>query len=425
MTLDAHAIAPAGELLTEAQIAETLRAGLAGKFSGARLLVLIPDHTRTVPLPQLFRLLVEALRDIRQLDFMVALGTHPALSDEALNRLVGITAEQRTTTYAQVGLLNHEWDNPTALAQIGTLTREQIQQIAGERWHPSLGGDVPVRINRHIFDYDHLLILGPVFPHEVVGISGGAKYLFPGISGPDMINVTHWLGALITVLDTIGIKDTPVRAMINAAAALVSVPITLAALVVERGELSGMFIGDHLSAWSAAADHSSQRHILWVDQPYQRVLSHAPAMYDELWVGAKAMYKLDPAVADGGEIIVYAPHLQVVSHVHGANIYKVGYHVRDYFLKQWERFKDIPLGVIAHSTHLRGSGSFSEGTEYPRIRVTLASRIPPQDCARLNLGYMNPDDIRPDEWRGRESEGVLYVPKAGEMLYRVREGALR
>ncbi len=425
MAVVSQAVAPAGELLTAAQIAETLHAGLAGQFAGARLLVLIPDHTRTLPLPQLFHLLVDLLRDVRQLDFMVALGTHPALNDEALNRLVGITAEARATTYAHVGLLNHAWDNPDALTQIGTLTREQIQQIAGERWHPSLGGDVPVRINRRIFDYDHILILGPVFPHEVVGISGGAKYLFPGISGAEMINVTHWLGALITVLDTIGVKDTPVRAMINAAAALVNVPVTLAALTVERGELSGIFIGDHLSAWSAAADHSSQRHIRWVDQRYQRVLSHAPPMYDELWVGAKAMYKLDPAVADGGEIVVYAPHLAVVSHVHGANIDKIGYHVRDYFLGQWERFKDIPLGVIAHSTHLRGSGTFAHGVETPRIRVALASQISQEACARLNLGYMNPDDIRPDDWQGRESEGVLYVPKAGEMLYRVRTpGAL-
>jgi nickel-dependent lactate racemase len=318
-------------------------------------------------------------------------------------------------------LLNHEWDNPTALADIGVLTRAQVQAIAGDCWHPSLGGDVPVRINRLIFDYDHLLILGPVFPHEVAGVSGGAKYLFPGISGPDMINVTHWLGALITVLETIGIKDTPVRAMIHAATAMVTVPITLVALTVERGAVSGVFIGDHLSAWSAAADHSSQRHIIWVDQPYQRVLSHASPMYDELWVGAKAMYKLDPAIADGGEIVVYAPHLDVVSHVHGANIFKVGYHVRDYFLNQWERFSNIPLGVIAHSTHLRGSGSFVAGVEYPRIRVTLASRISADDCARLNLGYMNPDEVRPEAWQGREREGVLYVPKAGEMLYRVKQ----
>jgi lactate racemase len=420
MGIDAQIVAPSGTGLTKPEIVEALQAGLGGKFDGARLLVLIPDHTRTVPLGQLFPLLVEVLRPVKQLDFMVALGTHPPLAEAALHKLVGITAADRATVYGHIGLLNHAWDDPSALAHIGTLASEQIQAIAGERWHPSLGGDVPVRINRHIFNYDHILILGPVFPHEVAGISGGAKYLFPGISGPDMINVTHWLGALITVLDTIGVKDTPVRAMINAATAMVSVPITLAALTVDQGGLCGIFIGDHLSAWRAAAEHSSTRHILWVDQPYQRVLSYAPPMYDELWVAAKAMYKLDPVVADGGEIIVYAPHLSVVSHVHGKNIYKIGYHVRDYFLKQWDRFQGIPLGVIAHSTHLRGSGSFEAGLEKARIRVTLASQISAEDCAHLNLGYLNPAAIRLESWQQREQEGMLFVPKAGEMLYRVR-----
>jgi nickel-dependent lactate racemase len=415
-------IAAPGTQLDESMIQDAFHDALGGRFGGARLLVLIPDHTRTMPLPQLFRLLVDLLRDARQLDFMVALGTHPPLDDDALHRLVGITAEERATTYAHVGLLNHAWDDPNALTQIGTLTRDQVQTLAGDCWHPSLGGDVPVRINRRIFDCDHILILGPVFPHEVVGFSGGAKYLFPGISGAEMINVTHWLGALITVLETIGVKSTPVRDMIHAAAAFVSVPVTLAALVVEGAGLSGIFIGDHLSAWSAAADHSSERHITWVERPYTRVLSHAPPMYDELWVAAKAMYKLDPAVADGGEIVVYAPHLEVVSHVHGAHIYHIGYHVRDYFLAQWERFGDVPLGVIAHSTHLRGSGAFVGGVEQPRIRVTLSSRILAKDCARLNLGYLDPASVRPEEWLGREDEGVLYVPKAGEMLYRVKKG---
>jgi nickel-dependent lactate racemase len=415
-------IAAPGTQLDESMIQDAFHDALGGRFGGARLLVLIPDHTRTMPLPQLFRLLVDLLRDAQQLDFMVALGTHPPLDDDALHRLVGITAEERATTYAHVGLLNHAWDDPNALTQIGTLTRDQVQTLAGDCWHPSLGGDVPVRINRRIFDYDHILILGPVFPHEVVGFSGGAKYLFPGISGAEMINVTHWLGALITVLETIGVKSTPVRDMIHAAAAFVSVPVTLAALVVEGAGLSGIFIGDHLSAWSAAADHSSERHITWVERPYTRVLSHAPPMYDELWVAAKAMYKLDPAVADGGEIVVYAPHLEVVSHVHGAHIYHIGYHVRDYFLAQWERFGDVPLGVIAHSTHLRGSGAFVGGVEQPRIRVTLSSRILAKDCARLNLGYLDPASVRPEEWLGREDEGVLYVPKAGEMLYRVKKG---
>ncbi len=237
-----------------------------------KMLVLIPDHTRTIPLPMLFRMLVEILHDAQQLDFMVALGTHPPLSPEQLNQLVGITQEERQTTYRHVGLLNHDWDDPGRLVQIATLPQSQIQEIAGDHWHPTLGGDVAVTINGLVLEYDHVIILGPTFPHEVVGFSGGAKYYFPGISAADMINVTHWLGALAGVRGTIGIKETPVRAMIHAAAEHVPTPTTLIALVVVGDGLAGMFIGDYQSAWSAAADLSSERHIIWVDKPFQRVL---------------------------------------------------------------------------------------------------------------------------------------------------------
>ncbi len=407
-------------LLTEDQVRQTLVGGLERQFTNQRVLVLIPDHTRTIPLPFLFRTLVEILHDSSQLDFMVALGTHPPLSESELNKLVGIRSDERTGLYGRIGLFNHAWDTAETLTSIGTLPQSQIQDIAGDRWHPTLGSDVNVKINRAILDYDHILILGPTFPHEVVGFSGGAKYLFPGISGADMINVTHWLGALAGVRGTIGIKETPVRDMIHAAAEHVPTPVTLIALVVVGKGLAGIFIGDHLTAWSAAADLSSQRHITWVDKPFKRVLSQAPPMYDELWTGGKAMYKLEPALAEGGELIIYAPHLDVVSHVHGKYIYEIGYHVLPYFLAQWDKFKHIPLGVLAHSTHVRGDGRYENGTEYPRASVKLATKLSPEDCDQLALGYINPDDINVTEWKNREGEGVLYVPKAGEMLYRVK-----
>lgn len=415
--LNIQAIAQTG-LLTHGVIREKLSQGLEGKFTNQRLLVLIPDHTRSLPLPQLFRMLVDMLSDTRQLDFMVALGTHPPLDEAQLCHLVGINSDERVSTFGKIGLLNHVWDDPRALMQIATLTKSQIQQIAGDRWHPSLGGDVPVKINKTALEYDQIIILGPTFPHEVVGFSGGAKYLFPGISGPEMINVTHWLGALAGVLDTIGVADTSVRAMIHAAAEHVATPITLIALVVEGDGLAGLFIGDHISAWRAAAELSSQRHILWYDKPFQQVLSCVPPMYDELWTAAKAMYKLDPVVADGGEVIIYASHLDTVSHVHGHYIYEIGYHVLEYFLEQWPRFKHIPLVVLAHSTHLRGAGHFVGDVESPRVKVTLASKITSEVCQRLALGYRNPDEIDPSQWENREDEGILFVPKAGEMLYR-------
>jgi lactate racemase len=401
-------------------IRQTVLEGLEGRFTGQRVLVLIPDHTRTLPLPPLFRLIADALRDARQVDFMVALGTHLPLNDDSLNALVGITPDERATTFRHIRLLNHAWDNPAALDTIGTIARDHVKALAGDVWHPSLGGDVPVRINRAAVEADHILIVGPTFPHEVVGFSGGAKYLWPGISGPEMINVTHWLGALITVLDTIGIEDTPMRRMINAAEEMLTTPVTLMALVVDGGDLAGLHIGPLFEAHHASAQLSAQRHIVWLDQPYRRVLSHAPAMYEELWTGAKAMYKLEPGIADGGEVIVYAPHLREISEVHGAHIRRVGYHVRDYFLQQWDRFAGVPLGVLAHSTHLKGSGTYENGIETPRIRVTLASQIPPEECAAINLGYMDPAGVDVREWQDREGEGVLYVPKAGETLYRVK-----
>jgi nickel-dependent lactate racemase len=418
MMLQTQLIAPPGQHLSKDAIINALTCALEKQFAKQRVLILIPDHTRSLPLPFLFRVMVDILGDTSRLDFMVALGTHPPLTDGSLNNLVGISAEERATCFSPIGLLNHTWNDPSSLVSIGTFEQDQIKSFAGDHWHPSLPGHVDICLNKTALEYDQILILGPTFPHEVVGFSGGAKYVFPGISGPDMINATHWLGALSGVVGTIGLKNTPVRAMIDAAAAKLTIPVTLIALVVEDHDLSGLFIGDKLSAWSAAVDLSAQRHIIWCEKPFKRVLSCAPAMYDELWTCAKAMYKLEPAAAMGGEVIIYAPHLDTISHVHGKYIQEIGYHILPYFLSDWERFKHIPLGVLAHSTHLRGSGTMENGIEKPNVQVTLASRIPAAECARLNLGYLDPAGIKLEDWQGREAEGILYVPKAGEILYR-------
>ena len=438
-----QSIAPTGALSLET-IRETLEKGLADRFINQKILVLIPDFTRSLPLPLLFRLLVEILRDARRLDFMVALGTHPPLSVESLCQLVGINLDEYATLlagkgfgvtktllpdqpslqvhYPPIRLLNHAWDNPACLVSLGTFEADEIRQIAGKDWHDSMPDSISIRINQAALEADQIIILGPTFPHEVIGFSGGVKYLFPGISGGELINATHWLGALAGVVGTIGIKDTPVRAMIHKAAEKLPTPLTLIAVIVEGHDLSGMFIGDPYSAWSAAADQSAERHIRWCQKPYQRVLSCAPPMYDELWTGAKAMYKLEPAVAMGGEVIIYAPHLEEVSRVHGKYIYEIGYHILPYFLQDWERYRHIPLGVLAHSTHVRGSGIMDGGSEKPNVNVILASKISAKDCTRLNLGYLDPAKIDPRVWQNREEEGILYVPKAGEILYRLKSG---
>jgi nickel-dependent lactate racemase len=415
----AQAIAETGFLSHEA-ITEVLLRGLSCKFAGQNVLVLIPDHTRSLPLPELFRMVVEVLHDARELNVIVALGTHPGYSEEGLNHLLGITAEERATTFRRVGLLNHSWDDPAMLVSLGIMDQDEIKQLAGPSYHPSLPTKIDIRINKAVLEHDQIIILGPTFPHEVVGFSGGAKYFFPGISGPDMINATHWLGALATVVGTIGIKDTPVRAMVHAATRRLKTPVTLAALIVEGDDLSGVFIGDVYETWDAAADMSSQRHIQWCAHPYRRVLATCPAMYDELWTAGKCMYKMEPVVEAGGEVVIYAPHLEVVSPVHGKYIYEVGYHILPYFLRDWDRYEHVPPCVLAHSTHVRGSGLMVDGVEKPNVKVTLASKISAEDCARLNLGYLDPATVNPADWQNREDEGILYVARAGEKLYKVR-----
>jgi nickel-dependent lactate racemase len=147
-------------------------------------------------------------------------------------------------------------------------------------------------------------------------------------------------------------------------------------------------------------------------------------MYDDLWTAAKGMYKVEPAVADGGEVVIYAPHLTEVSYTHGRLIDEIGYHCRDYFLAQWDRFSGYPGGVLAHSTHVKGLGTYDarSGVERPRIRVTLATGIPEARCRRVNLGYLDPASVVIDTWAGRESEDIVVIPRAGEMLYRLKSG---
>ncbi len=388
------------------------------EFRNQKVVLIIPDSTRTCPVGLLFQTLHAHLQGaVRGLDVMIALGTHQPMSEEAICQRLDISLDQRRGEYRAVEFINHEWDNPLALKRIGVISEAEISELSGGLF----AMDVPVEINAKVLAYDRIIICGPVFPHEVVGFSGGNKYLFPGVSGPEILNFFHWLGAVVTNPMIIGNKWTPVRKVVDRAAALVPVPKTCLAMVVDHGQLAGLFAGSPEGAWDAASELSKQLHIEYKDKPFATVLSCAPPMYDELWVGGKCMYKLEPIVADGGELIIYAPHIHEISVTHGKLIRQIGYHCRDYFLKQWDRFKHLSWGVIAHSTHVRGIGVYEDGIERCRVQVTLATGIPEDVCRSVNLGYRDPRSIRVEDFQDREEEGVLHVPKAGEMLFHLRQ----
>lgn len=411
------------EMLDEAQVAALCAEAFAQRsWEGKRILAIIPDNTRTAPIDVMFRAVYRLLAArVQRLDFLIALGTHPPLNDEGVNQRLGLAANELRTKYAKARVFNHQWQNPAQLHRLGALDAEEVAEIS----HGMMRAPVEITINKMIFDYDLLMIIGPTFPHEVVGFSGGNKYLFPGIAGKEIIDMFHWLGALITSPAIIGTKHTPVRKVVDKATTMIPIERMCLSLVVKGRELAGLYIGAPEEAWSAAADLSAQIHIVYKEHPFHSVLSCAPTMYSDMWVGGKCTYKLEPVVAEGGELIIYAPHIKEVSITHGAVIKRIGYHVRDYFTKQMDKFKGVPGGIMAHSTHVKGVGSFENGVEQPRMNVVLATRIPEQLCEQINLGYRNPASIREDEWKGREEEGLLFVPKAGEILYRLRNNPFK
>jgi len=387
-------------------------------YAGKRVLVLTPDGTRTCPLPMMVGLVREVIGSgAARLDFMAALGTHTPLTREGILSLYGI--DPASDTLCECSFFNHEWDRRETFHCIGTLPSEEVEQISGGL----LNEEVRIEINRRIFDYDLLLVLGPVFPHEVVGFSGGAKYFFPGISGGDFLHFSHWLGAVITCMEIIGRKDTPVRRMIHRAVKEIRIPIHCLAMVVDMdASLRGFYAGGIEEAWSAAADLSAKVHVRTKKKPYQLVLGRANEMYDEIWTAGKVMYKLEQVVADQGTLIIYGPHIREISRTWGRDIERAGYHTRDYFLCRMQEFKDVPRGVLAHLTHVRGTGVAEEGWEKPRINVVLATSIPEETCRKVNLGYMNPDLIRLADYMDKEEDGVLFVDHAGEILYRLEKG---
>jgi nickel-dependent lactate racemase len=251
---------------------------------------------------------------------------------------------------------------------------------------------------------------------------------------------------LITSAEIIGTTGiTPVRALIDDGAALIpSEKLALCVVTAEVADgaadsavgetltasaagphagshspLHSVSFGDTRSSWASAAEVCAATHVTYLDAPVPRVLSIIPEMYDEIWTAAKGFYKVEPVVADGGEVILYAPHITEITSSH-REIYDIGYHCRDYFVEQWDRFSHIHWGVLAHSTHLRGAGTYNPATadEHLRVRVTLATGIPEDVCHSVNLGYLDPATV--DLNASAADPGTMVLPRAGEILFRLK-----
>ena len=398
------------------------------KLRGGQVVVLVPDSTRsgTKYVGAIVKGLYEGLGS-RATSFtaLIALGTHKAMSDESMLSTFGFTGAELARTYPNLRFANHEWQDPTKLAKVGTFTREDMLRISGGKFdladvrHPD---GFPIEVNYRVAEADTVVIIGPVLNHEVVGKSGGNKYFYPGVSGPKGTQFTHWLGACITIPDIIGIEKTPVRDAINFMASFITKPEKRCfALVLDaEGKLQQLCFGTPEEAHHEASALIDQYQTKFVDRQYQTVVAVLSPKYPEIWTGGKGSYKTQSLVKDGGTLIIYAPAITAVSASWGPYIERVGYHSLPYIQAHLERYLDeeIPLGVLAHVTHVTGVGRFADGIETLRMKILLASALSEERCKAINLGYLDPAQV--DLAAYERADDTLVIRDAGEVLYKLR-----
>lgn len=389
----------------------------------ARVLAIISDKTRDDNTDILFPFAAEILsaRKVAQFDALVAQGTHMPMTEREKRSKIGWSDGSAATFPGQI--YDHQWNSPDELVTLGELSAARVTELTGGL----LTNAVKVNLNRLLGPgiYDTVLVLGATVPHEVAGFAGGAKYFFPGVAGPDLTHATHWLGALASIENVIGRVETPTRHMIEAAAEFVPARIISLNSVVTRGEdnrlrTHALFAGEVREAFRRAADVSRQVHIRYTGRKYKRVVALLDEHYDELWVGGKASYKLGGIIDEGGELIIYAPHLRMISETHGLLIEKYGYAPLDRVREMVALSTELQanLAVAAHLAHVSYAGHVDEsGKVVPRFRITMASALDEATCARVNLEFMDHLQFRREDYES--DPNTLVVERAGRDLYLV------
>lgn len=409
--------------LSPAELRAVVEQTLLGVAPGARVLAIIPDKTRDDNTDLLFPFAAEILsaRRVEQFDALVAQGTHMPMTEAEKRAKIGLHDGAAARGLGQI--YDHQWNRPEELVTLGELSAERVRELTGGL----LDKAITVNLNRLLAPgrYDTVLVFGATVPHEVAGFAGGAKYFFPGVAGPDLTHATHWLGALASIERVIGRVETPTRHMIEAAAEFVPAQVISLNTVVTRADdnrlrTHALYGGDIRQALRHAAEVSRHVHIKYTGRKYRRVVALLDEHYDELWVGGKASYKLGGIIEEGGELLIYAPHLHAISETHGLLIEKYGYAPLDRVREMVALSSELQanLAVAAHLAHVSYAGQRDEsGRVVPRYRITMASALDEATCQRVNLGFMDHRQFRREDYESDPE--TLVVERAGRDLYLV------
>ncbi|MFA7256531.1 MAG: lactate racemase domain-containing protein [Kiritimatiellales bacterium] len=338
-----------------------------------KVLILPPDHTRlnsqAGPITALIYEMLSA-ENVR-VDILPTLGTHNAMTEKQLRMMFGDTIP--------LGAFKvHDWRN--GIVRKGVVPGEMLVELSGGKVDYTVG----VEVNRMLFDgYDLILSVGQVVPHEVVGMANYTKNIVVGAGGSDIINKSHFLGAVCNMETILGRTDTPVRHLFNYAVDtfLSELPITYILTVMEQDyssgkmHMRGFYAGDDVAVYNEACELARKVNITLLDREPKKVVVYLdPHEFQSTWLGNKSVYRTRMAIADGGELIVLAPALKEFGEDHKIDklIRKYGYRGTPATLKAVEENEELRnnLGAAAHLIHGSSEGRFSI-TYCPGPEVTL------------------------------------------------------
>jgi nickel-dependent lactate racemase len=415
--------------ITNKQLQEIVKESLKDFNSVKKVLLIHPDYTRTDFSDKIIPLIYKELKKkgMSQIDSLNAGGTHREMTEIEIRKKLGLSSQINFNHF-----YNHEYNDPQQLVTVGEISAAFV----AEKTKGELSQSIPVVVNKLITeDYDLIIALSGTLPHESAGYAGGLKVFFPGISGPGVIDLLHWAAVLIGIPQIIGTVDNPTREVINQGSSYIfskiKVPTISFNMVFEEKEYrvipKGLYVGvgfnGFIDAYKQAASASSQLHVIYLDEPLKVAVQVIDENYDEIWTAGKGSYKLQsPGVmAKGGEIIIYAPHINCFHSRWKMNLAlkQIGYHCKDYVKRYLKLNPEFSKNIAAHVINVRGAGSFdvNSGKEAFDFKITLATGISKVICESVGLGYRNPDSIHREDYI---RPGKLWIENGGKYLYKIK-----
>ena len=394
-----------------------------------KVLILPPDHTRLNSMagPITAMAYEKLVAEGVQVDILPTLGTHNPMTEEQLRMMFG---ESILLDAFKV----HDWRND--VVRKGVVPGEMLAELSGGKVNYTVG----VEVNKILFDgYDLILSVGQVVPHEVVGMANYTKNIVVGAGGSDIINKSHFLGAVCNMETILGRTDTPVRQLFNHAVEtyLSDLPITYILTVMEQdygtGEMHmrGFYSSDDETCYTEACKLARDVNITLLDREPKKVVVYLdPHEFQSTWLGNKAVYRTRMAIADEGELIVLAPALKEFGEDPTIDrlIRKYGYRGTPATLKAVEENEELRdnLGAAAHLIHGSSEGRFKitycpgPDTTLDEIRsVGFEAAAYEEMAARYN-----PTELKDGFNTLPDGEEIFYIsnPALGLWAYREKFG---